>query len=199
MSNVEDQKMRRKDREMSEDFGLKVIDEAPFGTVSIIDPTKNVPYAIPLSIARSDKHLYFHTAKEGRKHELFADGVTVRIVFVGHGNVPDHFSDDFLDDEVAAGRAGTLLSKVFTTEYRSAIVVGTVRRVDSETEPDIVRDALYLISKKYTPDKMAYFDLAFQSGAKLTDIYEVTIDSITAKRKQFDSSGDEMKWQRTTE
>lgn len=191
--------MRRKDREMSEVFGLSVIDEAPFGTLSINDPDSEVPYAVPLSIARSENLLFFHTATSGKKHELFKNQHPVRIVFVGHAKVPDLFSLQALSSEIEDGRADSLLSKVFTTEYRSAIVVGTIRLVDRETEQALFKEALRLISEKYTPDKMAYFDAAFASGAKKTDVFEVKIESITAKRKQFGSSGEELKWQKAME
>ncbi|HHT44740.1 MAG TPA: pyridoxamine 5'-phosphate oxidase family protein [Fastidiosipila sp.] len=191
--------MRRKDREMSEAFGLSVIDEAPFGTLSINDSDSEVPYAVPLSIVRSDDLLFFHAARSGKKHELFRNHTPVRIVFVGHAKVPDLFSEKALASEVRDGRADTLLSKVFTTEYRSAIVVGTIRLLDREREPALFKEALHLISEKYTPDKMAYFEAAFASGAKKTDVFEVKIESITAKRKQFSSTGEELKWQKAME
>ena len=51
--------MRRKDREMSEEFALKIIDKSRYGIVSMID-SDNMPYGLPLSIVRDDKNLYFH-------------------------------------------------------------------------------------------------------------------------------------------
>lgn len=49
-----------------------------------------------------------------------------------------------------------------------------------------------MICRKYTPDKMALFDMAVTSGMKLTNIYRIAIERITAKRKKYDSDGKEM-------
>lgn len=50
--------MRRKDREMDREFGLKVIDKATYGVLAMVDEGK--PYCIPLSIVRDGNTLYFH-------------------------------------------------------------------------------------------------------------------------------------------
>lgn len=188
--------MRRKDREMSKAFGLLVIDEAPFGTLCINDVASDTPYAIPLSIVRSGETLYFHAAKSGQKHDLFKNEQKVRIVFVGYTNVPDLFSAEALAEAAHSQTKSTLLSKVFTTEYRSTIVTGTLTRIDPLTEPETVKKALQLVCEKYTPDKMAYFEAAFESGATLTDVYRIEIETLTAKRKQFNAAGEELKWQK---
>ena len=66
---------------MPSDFGLQVIDKAPYGTLSITD-TEGNPYAIPLSMARSGEFLYFHSAKSGTKVDLLQPGTSVCITFV---------------------------------------------------------------------------------------------------------------------
>ena len=53
--------MRRKDREMSAEFGLSVIDKAQFGVLSLVN-MENEVYSLPLSIARDGDRLYFHSA-----------------------------------------------------------------------------------------------------------------------------------------
>ena len=86
--------MRRKDREMSREYGLSVIDRSAFGILSVKDPDNpDLPYSIPLSIVRLGEKLYFHSARDGRKYELLQDGPQGRIVFVDRVRVPDLFSE----------------------------------------------------------------------------------------------------------
>ena len=78
--------MRRKDREMDKGFGLKIIDNARYGIVSIINED-NKPHGIPLSIVRNENYLYFHSAKEGEKVKIFEKNHHVSVTFVGNVNV----------------------------------------------------------------------------------------------------------------
>ena len=175
--------MRRKDREVNKEFGLKVIDNSIYGVISTVDDD-NQPYGIPLSIARDGNTLYFHSAMSGRKVNMFNKNPNVSVVFVGETKVPEIYSNDELDkilkDET---KAGILSSKVFTTEFESAIAVGKVRLVEDEEER--VR-GLRLICEKYTPTKMAYFPMAVKAGLKVANVYSIEIEEITAKRKKLD-------------
>ncbi|WP_108822318.1 pyridoxamine 5'-phosphate oxidase family protein [Dysgonomonas sp. Marseille-P4361] len=185
--------MRRKDREMNQEFAIGLIDKSPFGVLSIID-MDGQPYGIPLSLVRDDKFLYFHSAKGGKKADSLSNGQSVWVTFVGTVDVPDLFSEEelqsFLTNE---SKASTLSSKVFTTEYESAMILGKIYLVKEETESI---NALRLLCEKYTPSKMPYFDLAVKEGLPKTNIYRIDIEEITSKRKKFDSSGEEMKWGR---
>ena len=185
--------MRRKDREMSIEFALKLIDRLPYGTLSIID-TKGYPYGLPLSIVRKENTFYFHSAKQGKKVEALNKNAAASLSFVGETNIPELYSQsqlqEFLNDEQ---KGATLISKVFTTEFESAIVLGKVELVENKNE---AIEAMRLICQKYTPTKMHLFDLAINAGLSRTHVYKLKATSITAKRKQFDSMGEEMKWQR---
>lgn len=167
--------MRRKDRERSAEFGFSVIDESDFGTLAVLD-NSDIPYAVPLSIARKGSELYFHAAKSGTKNSLLTDGTHVRVVFVGRSRVPDVLPAPKIREAILAGKAPSL----FTTTFRSAIVTGTIRAVSDAGEK---REALRLISEKYTPQYMAYFDEAFASGEALTAVCRIQIDTVTAKEK----------------
>lgn len=185
--------MRRKDREMSREFGLEVIDRSSHGIVSMIDEN-NKPYGIPLSIVRDENNLYFHSALEGKKVKIFEKNTRACVVFVGQVKVPENFTEEELTEIAKSkSKAGQLISKVFTTEYESAIVKGKVRIVEEEDER---LKAMKLICEKYTPTKMEYFNLAIESGLKLTNIYKIEIEELTAKRKKYDTYGQEMKWGR---
>lgn len=190
---MNEEEMRRKDREMGQDFALRVIDDSAYGVLSVVD-SNGYPYAMPLSIVRKGNSLYFHSAKAGKKVEAFTTTDKVCIVFVGEIKIPELYSEEelksFLDDET---KGVTLSSRVFTTEYESAMVFGRIHLVEDEEEET---EALRMICEKYTPSKMDYFHLAVRSGLSKTNIYRIEMDEITAKRKKYDSSGEEMKWGR---
>ena len=185
--------MRRKDREMNTEFAKQVIDRSRYGVLSIIDTGSGTPYSIPLTIVRDDEFLYFHSAKEGTKVDLFSGNNQVKIVFVGEVHVPNLFTTSQLDEMTKdEEKTVQLISSVFTTEFESAIVTGKIQEV-LDTDEKI--HALKLICRKYTPDKMAYFQHAIKSGEKYTRVYRITMDEVMAKRKKYDSEGNEMKWE----
>lgn len=185
--------MRRKDREMNREFGLEVIDKARYGVISMIDED-NEPYGIPLSIVRDENILYFHSAMDGRKVKVFEKNLNVSVAFIGETKIPENYTKEELDEIVKdESKAVLLISSVFTTEYESAVVKGKVRLVEDEEERI---KAMKLICEKYTLTKMDYFDMAIKAGLKRTNVYGIEIEEITAKRKKYDTHGEEMKWGR---
>ena len=184
--------MRRKDRQMPQNFAHQVIDKAQYGVVSMIDKDKS--YSVPLSIVRSGDLLYFHSAKQGRKVDVLANNANVTVVFVGDKCVPENYSPDELEEmNRDASMAVKLISNVFTTEFESTIVTGVAKLVDDEEEKI---GAMRLICEKYTPDKMQYFETAIVAGLNRTNVYRVKMETISAKRKKYDSEGVEMKYGR---
>lgn len=185
--------MRRKDREMSREFALEIIDEAQFGVMSLAKD--NEPYGIPLSIVRDGDKLLFHTAREGHKYDFIRDGAPVSVMFVSRVQVPQLYSEAELAELTKIpDLSGKLVSQVFTTEFASAMVKGTLREVLENAGKE---HALELVCQKYTPDKMKYVKLAIESGMPLTRVFEITMDEVTAKRKKFDADKTEMKFGRT--
>lgn len=182
--------MRRQDREMDREFGIKIIDNADYGVISINDD--KYPYSLPLSIVRDGDSLYFHSSKQGTKVNLLLDCTRVTVVFTGKTHIPENFTTSELDEMSADRRCATqFISKVFTTEFESAIVKGTVRQVTKRKEKI---HALKLICEKYTKSKMKYFDIAIDAGLDKTNVYCVKIEELTSKRKKYDEFGQEMKW-----
>ena len=185
--------MRRKDRQMSRNFGLKIIDNSSYGVVSMVDNEGN-PYSLPLSIVRDEDTLYFHSAKGGKKVEILENNHNVSVVFVGEVHVPDNFSMDELKEMSEDESKGIqFISKVFTTEFESAIITGKIKIVDERDEKVKV---MKLICEKYTPSKMDYFNIAIKSGLDKTNVYSIDIEELTAKRKKYDINNEEMKWER---
>ena len=182
--------MRRKDREMDREFGIEVIDKSKYGVLSMI-AEGNEPYGLPLSIVRDGEYLYFHSAMDGRKVKTLVKNPNVSVVFVGEIRIPENYTEEELR-EIAEDRskAALLISKVFTTEYESAVVKGRVELVEDEQEK--IR-AMRLICEKHTPTKMGYFDMAIGAGLKRANVYRIKMEEIKAKRKKYDTRGEEMK------
>ncbi|HZK57600.1 MAG TPA: pyridoxamine 5'-phosphate oxidase family protein [Clostridia bacterium] len=185
--------MRRKDREMSREFGIEVIDKSRYGVLSMV-AGDNEPYGVPLSIVRDGDNLYFHSAKDGRKVKTFVKNSNVSVVFVGEIKIPENCTKEELEkiakDE---SKATLLINKVFTTEYESAVVKGKIKLVEDEQEKT---KAMRLICEKHTPTKMDYFNTAVKAGLGKVNIYKIEVEEIKAKRKKYDAFGEEMKWRR---
>jgi nitroimidazol reductase NimA-like FMN-containing flavoprotein (pyridoxamine 5'-phosphate oxidase superfamily) len=187
--------MRRVDREMPADFGRQVIQRAAYGVLALTDD-QGLPYSLPLSAVLEGDSLYFHSAAEGTKNALIEEaegGRPAQMVFVCDVKVPDLYSDEELDAFAAEGNLGAYTSKVFTTEFASAIVCGRVHVVTDEEEK---RRALTLICQKYTPGKMKYVPMAIGHSLARTEVYRLDIENLTAKRKKYDADRKEMKWAR---
>ena len=182
--------MRRKDREMDPNFAREVIDRSQYGVLACVTPGGK-PYAIPLSIARDGDLLFFHSATAGSKVDYLLDGQEVALTFVSHVQVPELFGPEELAKMAnESGAASRLGSKVFTTEFESACVQGKVYEL---TDPSDKLFGLRCICEKFTPDKMALFELAANGALKITKVYEIRIESLTGKRTRFDAQGNELK------
>lgn len=164
--------MRRKDREMTEEFAYTISDKCEWAVVSMIDP-QGLPYCVPLSIVRNERIIYFHCAKDGFKVECLRNDPHVCVSCVGD-------TRRLLDE--------------FTTEFESA----TVRGVAVEVEDDAEKvHALRLLCQRHTPTNMAEFDDAIAKSLSRTAIWRIDISEISGKRKKYDSHGKEMKFGRS--
>lgn len=182
--------MRRKDREMDIEFGKKIIDKSSYGILSMINMNSK-PHGLPLSIVRDGDILYFHSSMDGEKVEIFENNSDVNVVFVGDVRVPEIYTNEELDEIVKdESKYVLLISKVFTTEFESAIVTGKLKKVEDIDEKI---KAMAFICNKYTPSKMKYFEMAIKAGIKRANVYKIEIEKITAKRKKYDTQGEEMK------
>lgn len=184
--------MRRKDREMDQEFAWEIIDRSQYGVLVCVTPTGS-PYAVPLSLARNGSRLFFHSAAAGSKVDYLADGQEVALTFVSHVQVPELFTPEELAGMLNDPEAGSILgSKVFTTEFESACAQGKVYELTDAAEKVF---GLRCICEKFTPDKMVFFEGTAEGALKITKVYEIRIESLTGKRKRYDSKGNELKWQ----
>ncbi|MDD7428902.1 MAG: pyridoxamine 5'-phosphate oxidase family protein [Oscillospiraceae bacterium] len=150
--------MRRKDREMSEEFALKVFDSCEYAVMSMTDE-KGLPYCLPMSLARDGEYIYFHCAEEGTKIDILRKHPDVCITCaVNVHNAVDKF----------------------TVYYESAVIRGKAEEVTDRNEK--IR-GLNAICLKFTPSNMADFDNAIERSIGRTAVWKIRIEEITGKKK----------------
>lgn len=185
--------IRRKDREMNMDFAYSIIDKAEFGTLATLNEDGS-PYCMPISIARQDNKIYIHSSHQGSKIANIKRNPNISISFVGDVNVPSPITNEEFEKMISSsGSLGKLTSQKFTTEYESAVVFGTANIVEDKDEKIL---GLKLISEKYVPDNMPYFNAAIGASLEITCVIRIDIEKVTGKRKKFDKDSVEMKWGR---
>lgn len=184
--------MRRKDREMDKSFAYSIIDKAEFGTLATINDDGS-PYCIPISTARNGDSIYFHSAKLGTKIDNIIRDSRVCMSFVGDVHVPEELNDNSqtIDDKESIKKS---LNTRFTTEFESAVVFGKINIVNDKEEKIM---GLRLITEKYCPKDMPYFDTAIDISYNVTYVLRLDVETVTGKRKKFDKNGIEMKFMRT--
>ena len=151
--------MRRKDRELSKEATLEVIDKSAYSVMATVN-SDGSPYCIPISPAREGEWLYFHSALEGQKIDNLRGSSRVCISCVG-------------DHDAIPGK--------FALKFESAVIAGTAQEV---TDGDEKLSALRLISERYTPDNMAAFDKAIESDYDLTSVWKIHMDEISGKARR---------------
>lgn len=155
--------MRRKDREMDENFALGIVDKCEYAVLSMID-NRGEPYCVPVNIAREGQNIFFHCAREGKKIDAMRKNPEVCIACIGDTCRAKH---------------------KFTTEFESAIIRGRAEEIFGDEEKIQV---LRLICERHTPTNMQNFDSAVSKSLVLTSIWKVTIHSISGKRNELDNA-----------
>lgn len=161
--------MRRKDREMPTDFALAVVDKCEYAVLSMTN-AENMPYCVPISIARIQKSVYFHCAMDGEKIICLRANPKVCLACVGDTH---------------------RMSNEFSTEYESAILRGIASEV-TDTQEKIT--ALRCLCERHTPANMAAFDSEIARSLSRTAVWKIEIEDVTGKRKKYDANGKELKF-----
>lgn len=169
--------MRKASREMPSDWALEVMRKAPFITVSFTRQD-GTAYGVPLSLASaSDEIWYFHCAPEGDKLDALVANPDVCLSAVTRCQ------------PTVGPKDGS-----FTLQYRSAIAFGKAELV---TDDDEKVEALRLICNRFLPQHMDAFDESVRRSLHRTAVVRITLsEPPVGKRKQYDSSGEELKWGR---
>ncbi|MBQ7698100.1 MAG: pyridoxamine 5'-phosphate oxidase family protein [Paludibacteraceae bacterium] len=118
--------MRRKRQELSEEECEKILKKGTSGVLSILGDG-GYPYGVPISYVYAEGKLYFHSAVEGHKIDAIEKNDKCSFTVIAQ--------DEIHPDE-------------FTTYFRSVIVFGRIRRLESMD--DLVH-GLRLLGEKYNP------------------------------------------------
>jgi len=111
------QKMRRADRQVTEDECITIIKANNAGTLSLSD-TNGYPYGVPLNYMFHSDAIYFHCAKEGKKIDLIAQNAKACFTVIGKNEV---------------------VPKDVSTNYQSVIIFGDIEIVaDKQLKHDML-------------------------------------------------------------
>jgi nitroimidazol reductase NimA-like FMN-containing flavoprotein (pyridoxamine 5'-phosphate oxidase superfamily) len=89
------QELRRKDRAITEEEAIALLNKAEYGVLSTV--TENgKPYGVPLNFCIIDHRIYFHCAIEGQKIENIKQNESVSFCAVGNTEIlPDKFGTKY--------------------------------------------------------------------------------------------------------
>lgn len=150
--------LRRKDREISKEEALTLLNNCEYGILSTAYKNGE-PYGIPLSYCVSDDSIYFHCAVEGKKLEIFKQNNFVSFCVVG--------STEILPD-------------IFSTKFESVIVSGKIEEVFKDEKQIGLEVLLHKYSPKFLDEGIAYIAKA----TKKTKVFRISITSLTGKARK---------------
>ena len=151
--------MRRKDRAITEDESLVLLNKAEYGVLSTVNENGE-PYGVPLNFCVIDHCIYFHCAVEGQKIDNIKQNESVSFCVVGNTEIlPDKFG----------------------TKYESVIVSGEVEEVFDMNKQLALEGLLHKYSIEFIDQGIKYIE-----GLKeKTRVFKITINKLTGKaRKQ---------------
>ena len=152
--------MGRKDRALSKEEALAVLEKAEYGFLGTVSPD-NEPYVVPLSFTVGGDKVYFHCARTGEKLDNITKNPSVCFCVVGPTE--------------------PVYETGFSTVYESCMVFGKAEEVTDETER---REALLERARKNLPEYMDKADDAIAKTGKATAVYTISMDRVTGKAKR---------------
>ncbi|MGL4742578.1 MAG: pyridoxamine 5'-phosphate oxidase family protein [Sarcina sp.] len=150
--------MRRKNRELSIDESIIILNNNDYGILSTTNED-GYSYGVPISYIYINNSIYFHCALEGHKLNNLKNNDKVSFCVVGKTQIlPDKFS----------------------TNYESVILFGKTNEVyNNEKEM-----ALLEIIKKYSPNYIAQGIDYIKKASKGTKVFKINIEHISGKAKK---------------
>ena len=150
--------MRRKDRAISEEESVVLLNKAEYGVLSTVTEDRK-PYGVPLNFCFIDSRIYFHSAIEGHKVENIQQNRYVSFCVVGNTEIlPDKFG----------------------TKYESVIVFGEVEEVFGKDK----QIALEGLVRKYAPEFIEEGRKYIASQKDKTRVFRININRLTGKARK---------------
>ena len=150
--------MRRKDRAISEEESVVLLNKAEYGVLSTVTEDRK-PYGVPLNFCVIDSRIYFHSAIEGHKIKNIQQNRYVSFCVVGNTEI---------------------LSDKFGTKYESVIVFGEVEEVFDKHK----QIALEGLVRKYAPEFIEEGRKYIASQKDKTRIFRININRLTGKARK---------------
>ena len=154
------EKMRRKDRETTEERAYEILKNGEYGILSTIGED-GYPYGVPVNFAVEGNKIYFHCAPEGYKLECLRENPKVSFTVVG---------------------ATQIVPGKFTTGYESTIAFGEMHLDLPEEER---RYALRLLVNKYSSAFKEIGEKYIEKFFYRTNILRLDISHISGKCKRL--------------
>lgn len=150
--------LRRKDREITRQEVIAILDAAEYGVLSTVGKDGQ-PYGIPLSYVYKDEAIYFHCASTGHKLDNMAHSAEVSFCVVGKTKV---------------------LPEQFGTEYESAVVFGAVREIYGPERQIALVGLLEKYCSQYLQEGLEYIGLKDM----VTKVFKIEISHISGKARK---------------
>ncbi|NLH01216.1 MAG: pyridoxamine 5'-phosphate oxidase family protein [Clostridiales bacterium] len=147
--------MRRKRQILSEEDTISVMKRCTNGILACLGD-EGYPYAVPLSYVYFNDKIYFHSAKAGHKIDAILNNPKVSFAVV--------------DED-------TVISKEYTTYFRSVIVFGKARIAESDER----LEAFKALVEKYSGDQPEESKDKEISGCTQACIIAIDVDHMTGK------------------
>ena len=149
--------MRRKNQALTEEECVKILKSGTSGVLAV-DGDDGYPYAVPLSYVYHDGKIFFHCAESGHKLDAIRRNPKASFCVIGKDQV---------------------VPQEYTSYFRSVIVFGKVRLLESDAEK---WDALRLLAQKYYPEASAQeHEQSIRHDYAPVCIVELTVERMTGK------------------
>ena len=154
--------MRRKDRQMSQESAIELLERGEYGVLSSVDEDGQ-PYGVPVNYVFDGKDsIYFHCAREGHKLDNLRANPRVSFTIVGNHQIMDW---------------------KFSTAYESLILFGAAE----EVEGDEKYQGLKMLAQKFSPNYMEEFEKDIEKAMIPTMVFKINILQITGKERKYEN------------
>ncbi len=151
------EKLRRKDRAITEEEAVALLNRAEYGVLSTVSENGK-PYGVPLNFCIINHCIYFHCAVEGQKIDNIKQNKLVSFCVVGNTE---------------------LLPDKFGTKYESIIVSGEVEEVFDMNKQKAMEGLLHKYSSEFFDKGIKYIE-----GLRdKTRVFKITINTLTGKAR----------------
>ena len=151
-------KLRRKDRAITEEEAVALLNKAEYGVLSTVTENGKA-YGVPLNFCIIDHGIYFHCAVEGQKIDNIKQNKSVSFCAVGNTEIlPDKFG----------------------TKYESVIVSGEIEEVFDMNKQVALEGLLHKYSPEFIDKGIKYIE----GLREKTRVFKITIDKLTGKARR---------------